>query len=315
MCERNLLNPNIICRKKPDMKLSLIPIAIILLLLFGCDRDEFIPSGAGVAMTIGDRVVLTSNEIEYYDLSTHFIYLKKTNSFLNDTQLRDSFQVYAGGEKIYSGVFHSWVMSSMPLGPAIYTPSLFYGDYLVPIVFGSYTAPDGKKVPPVDPRNDSRILQALKLRGQLHEGLTCQVRSVQIGSGSKVSLELELSNHDSFNYYYLDPDKMGIGLFHYFTNGLSLWSPALKKSFGNNSQHIQPEPHNAWDLNWLSLIRSGEKKTIWIHYTNFDPVTAGQYKLYFRFPGLSHVEKSELVQRNGRIWLGELDLSKDIQIR
>ena len=32
----------------------------------------------------------------------------------------------------------------------------------------------------------------------------------------------ELYNPDTLDYYYLDPDKMGIGLFHYFTNGLYL---------------------------------------------------------------------------------------------
>ena len=299
------------------MKTFLPFFALLLVLIIGCDQDEIGPirKGEGLSIKIGDKVVLTASEIDYYDLSAHFIYLKGTNSFLKDIQVRDSFQVYANGEKIYKGVFHSWVMSSMPLGPAIYTPGMFYGDYLVPITAGSYTDQDGKKVPPVDLRSDPRIISALKSWNQLHEGLQCEIRSVQVKSGGKVSLELELINNDSFNYYYLDPEKMGLGLFHYFTNGLHLWSPTQKKSFDNHIEHVQPEPWDSWQMNWLSLIRSHEKKTIWIHYSNFDPVSPGSYRLYFRFPGLSHVEKSALVQRNGRIWLGELDLSQDFQIR
>lgn len=203
----------------------------------------------------------------------------------------------------------------MPLGPAIYMPSMFYGNYLVPITYGSYIDLNGKRVPPIDPCSDPRIIEALKSHNQLHAGLQCEIRSVQFNSGNKVSLELELINNDSFNYYYLDPGKMGLGLFHYFTTGLSLWSPTLKKSFENHVQHIQPEPWDSWQMNWLSLIRSHEKKSISINYTNFDPISAGHYKLYFQFPGLSHVEKADLVQRNGRIWLGELDLSQDFQIR
>ena len=299
------------------MKTFLPFFALLLALLVSCDQEpeEFRRSGEGLSMTIGDKVVLTASDIDYYDLSAHFIYLKGANSFLNDKLIRDSFQVYADGEKIYKGVFHSWVMSSRPLGPAIYTPGMFYGDYLVPITYGSYTDQDGKKVPPVDLRSDPRIVSALKSWNQLHEGLQGEIKSVQVNSGGKVSLELELINNDSFNYYYLDPEKMGLGLFHYFTNGLHLWSPTLRKSFDNHIQHVQPEPADSWSMNWVSLIRSHEKKTIWIHYTNFDPISPGSYKLYFRFPGLSHVEKSALVQRNGRIWLGELDLSKDFQIR
>ena len=299
------------------MKTFLPFIALLSVLIIGCDQDEIgsIRKGEGLSMTVGDRMVLTAKDIDYYDLSTHFIYLKGTNSFLTDKLVRDSFQIYANGAKIYKGTFHAWYMSSMPLGPAIYTPGLFYGDYLVPITYGSYFNTDGVTVPPADPRSDPRIIEALKSWNQFHVGLQCEIKSVQFNSGGKVSLELELINNDSFNYYYLDPEKMGMGSFHYFTNGLSLWSQTLKTSFVNHVQHIQPDPWDSWDMNWMSLIRSHEKKTIWIHYTDFDPVSAGQYKLYFRFPGLSRVEKAELVQRNGRIWLGDLELSQDFQIR
>lgn len=299
------------------MKTFLPFIALLLVLVIGCDQDETEPirKGEGLSMKIGDKVVLTASEIDYYDLSTHFIYLKGTNSFLTDKLVRDSFQIYANGAEIYKGTFHSWYMSSLPLGPSIYTPVMFYEDYIVPVTFSYYFDLDGKKVPPVDPRSDPRIISALKSLNQLHEGLQGEIQSVLFNSGGKVSLELELINNDSFNYYYPDPEKMGMGLFHYFTNGLHLWNTTYTKSYENHVQHVQPDPWDSWQMNWLSLIRSHEKKTIWIHYTNFDPISSGSYKLNFSFPGLSHVEKAELVQRNGRIWLGELNLSKDIQIR
>ncbi len=298
------------------MKSYLLFFAMGLFIFCGCEHDEPVVSGAGVSMTVGDKVVLTSKDIDYYDLSSHFIYLKKANSFLTDDKfVRDSFEVYANGEKIYKGEFRSWAMSSMPFGPAIYTPSLFHGDYVIPIVFGSYTDQNGKKVPAVDPRSDERIISALKSWNQLHVGLKCEIKSVGINAGGKVSLILELTNNDSFNYYYLDPEKMGLGLFHYFTNGLSLWSPTLKKSFDNHVQHIQPQSWDSWNISWMSVIHSNERKTISINYTNFDPLSAGHYKLYFQFPGLQQVEKDDLVQRNGRIWLGTLDLSQDFEIR
>jgi hypothetical protein len=298
------------------MKSFLPYVALLLVLLSGCDQEQDVNprKGAGMSMKIGNKIVLTAADIDYYDLSTHFIYLKGTNSFLSDKLVRDSFQIYANGEKIYSGVFRSIASSSFPIGPAIYTTQIFYGEYVLPIEYGYWIDESGEITPP-DPRSDSRIIEALKSWNKLHEGLKCEIRSVQLKSEGKISLELELINNDSFNYYYLDPEKMGLGLFHYFTNGLSFWSPALKKSFYNHVQHIQPEPWDSWDIKWLSVIASHERKTIWIDYTNFDPVPEGQYKLHFSFPGLSHVEKEDLVQRNGRIWLGDLDLSREFQIR
>ena len=166
-----------------------------------------------------------------------------------------------------------------------------------------------------DPRSDPRIIQALESYNQLHIGLQCKIKSVQFGTGNQVKLELELINNDSFNYYYLDPEKMGLGLFHYFTNGLFIRDYSYQKSFTNHTNHIQPEPWDSWKMEWLSLIKSNETKTISIVYDNFDPVIPGQYKASFQFPGLFKVSREDLVQANGRIWLGELDLTKDIQVR
>lgn len=286
---------------------------LFLLLLLACERDDLPVSGEGLSMVVGNQVLLTAEDIDYYDLSTHFIYLKGSTSFLQENMYRDSFSMYANGEKIYAGVILSHVSSWKPEGAVIYMPAIFYADYILPIGFNRFISQSGTETK--DLRKDQRIVEALKSHDQLHEGLQCEIRSVLFNSGGKVSLELELINNDSFNYYYPDPEKMGMGLFHYFTNGLHLWNTTRTKSYENHVQHVQPDTWDSWQMDWLSLIRSHEKKTIWIHYTNFDPVSSGSYQLSFRLPGLSHVDKAELVQRNGRIWLGGLDLSKEIQIR
>ena len=296
------------------MKTFLWFVVVFFILISGCRKDngELKYPGDGFSMVVGGRVVLSSDDINYYVLSTHFIYLKGTNPFLNGL-VSDSFQVYAGREKIYSGVFQSAASSSFPLGPAIYYPDIFYEDYVLPITLGPVAfVPDSSIVP--DPRGDPRIIKALQSQDQLHAGLKCEIKSVNFGSAKNVSLELELTNNDSFNYYYLDPEKMGLGLFHYFTNGLSLWSPSQKEFYENHVQHLRPEPYDKWQMNWLSLIRSHEKKTIRIDYTNFDSVPAGEYRLTFRFPGLGHVSRADLVQPDGRIWLGDLALSQMIQV-
>jgi hypothetical protein len=292
---------------------TFLSLVVILLIIAGCEHDEFPGSGEGLSMTIGNKVVLTAKDIDYYDLSTHFIYLKGTNSFLEEKIAKESFSIYANREKIYSGIILSSVSSYLPDGPVIFSPGIFDNDYLLKIGFVHIIDESGQTKP--DLRKDPRIFEALKSQNQLHVGLQCEVRSVQISPGNQVKLELELINNDTFNYYYLDPDKMGLGLYHYFTNELFINDLPNQKSFTNHTKYIQPEPWNSWKLEWLSLIKSNEKKPIWIVYDNFDPVLPGQYKASFQFPGLSHVDKKDLIQQNGRIWLGGLYLSKDIQIR
>ena len=127
-------------------------------------------------------------------------------------------------------------------------------------------------------------------------------------------LELELRNEDSFDYLYLDPDKMSLPIFHYFTNGLFLKNSS-RESFTHQSEILYPDPWDSWDPDWLSVIESGETVSLSIEYLEFDEFPPGDYTASFRFPGLSgQVEKDDLVQAGGRIWLGELDLSVSLTI-
>jgi hypothetical protein len=283
------------------------------ILFASCKREEFTPTGDGISITFGDKVTLTSKDIDFYSFSSHLIYLKGDNSFMKEGLYRDSFQVFANAEKIYSGYINSWISSYMPSGPVIYAPATFYPNYVVPIGFNGITDASGKSN--VDPRGDVRIVRALKDVGQFQEGLKCEFRSLQFNAKNKLVLQLALINDDSINYLYLDPMKMGMGLFHYFTNGLSLWDATSFKSYSNHVQYIQPDPYNSWEKDWLSVIEKHSEKTIVITYDNFDEVPSGKYRLTFSFPGLTHVEKADLFQQNGRIWLGDLHLSQDFQIR
>ena len=155
----------------------------------------------------------------------------------------------------------------------------------------------------------------MKRFNQFHAGLSCEIKSVQYLSTNDVKVELILKNNDSFNYYYLDPDKMGINLFHYFTNGLFIRDFSSHESYTNKTEHTQPEPWNSWKNDWLSIINGNESKTIVIAYNDFEEVLPGEYNATFEFPGLHYqVEKEDIVQSNGQIWLGEIKMIKEIVI-
>jgi hypothetical protein len=130
-----------------------------------------------------------------------------------------------------------------------------------------------------------------------------------------VVLRLELTNRDEVNYYYMDPERIGMGLFHYFTNGLTLWDTENRESYTNHTEHVQPEPWDSWDMEWMALLEGGSSVMITMEYDNFDSVPPGSYKASFRFPGLgSQVERDQVAQRLGQVWLGELSLFKDIVV-
>ncbi len=312
--ERNQKNTLRFYKKTFPMKTTLKMLVLILFVAafacFSCS-DDFSGrnSGDGISIVFGKDVLLSSEDIDSYSSSAHIIYLKGNNSFLKQELYRDSFHVFASGEKIYSGYINSWFSSNMPSGPVIFTPVTFYPEYILPIQLIRTIDLNGKMN--ADPRGDARIVSALKRSGQFQEGLKCELRSVQFTSKNEVLIQLGLINDDLLDYMYLDPSKMGMSLFHYFTNGLSFFDTKTYQSYSNNVQHIQPVPFDSWKKEWLTVIPKKSEVTIWIKYDKFDIVPAGKYRLNFSFPGLNNVAKTDLFQGKARVWIGDLDISQD----
>lgn len=301
---------------------ALASLFLLLFLAAGCEKnpadllpDSDIELTDGYCLVVGDQVVLNHHDIEYYDYGTHLIYLKSGISSDELLEKNDSFTVYAGREEIYTIFTQPGYSSSMASeGPIIWTYPTFYPDYIIAIDrIPTYEVVSGS-VP--DSREDPRIVEALEKYDQYREGLHGEIVSCTYSSQGKVVLKIELTNRDEAGYYYLDPGQMGMGLFHYFTNGLSLWDPVEHHSYLNQAEHVQPEPWDSWKLEWMSLLKGGSSVTITLEYTNFEPVPPGSYQAWFQFPGLgSHVERDELDQGNGRIWLGKLWMSKDVVVK
>lgn len=275
--------------------------------------DSSIELTDGFCLVNGDTVVLNHHDIEYYDYGAHLVYLKSSASFAEDIEEGAVTAVWAGGEEIYQLSLWPSYLSTWPRGPIIRTMPSFYPDNIVAIdlpwayddIFGY--------VP--DAREDPRVVEALKKYGQYREGLSCEIISIQFNSSGHAVMQLELSNGDEQSYYYLDPAKMGIGLFHYFTNGLTLWDADEAISYENQTEHIQPDPWDSWDLDWMSILEGKSSVQLTISYEDFEEVPSGSYLAYFRFPGPgSAVGPDELNQSQGRIWLGELWLSSEVLI-
>lgn len=303
------------------MKVSKTYLYVILFLLTGCGKDDFKEElNDGFSIVLNDKFVINHDDIDYYDFSSHLIYLKGKNPVVESLYKNGEFAIYADREKIYSGqiYFPDALPTESYSNVHLHPNRDGYGDYILTLI-GPAPINDLGEIQ-VDPREDIRIVNALKKYDQFRAGLTCDIESIQIES-SKLSLELTLSNNDSFNYYYLDPEKMGVGLFHHFATGLYIYDPLslnggrYEKSYNLNNNFLEyPQGRDYWDKEWFSLINKNESKSIVITYEDF-AVPEGNYLTIFSFPGLNiRLAKEELVLDDGIIWQGEIDLMNKITI-
>jgi hypothetical protein len=306
------------------MRAPVIPLILLLFLATGCEKDlaDLFPDSDreltdGLCLVAGDQVVLNHHDIEHFDYGAQIIYLKEGVSSEELLEGESAFQVYAGGEEIYTIYVQPGYSSSLagdgPGSAIIWTQPTFYPDFILAISrIPTFEVQVGELA---DSRQDQRIVNALKKYGQYYEGLSCEILSCTYTAPDNVVLRLKLTNRDEVNYYYMDPEKMGTGLFHYFTNGLTLWDTENRESYTNHTEHVQPEPWDSWDMEWMSLLEGGSSVMITLEYDNFDAVPPGSYKASFRFPGLgSQVERNQVAQQYGQVWLGELSLFKDIVV-
>jgi hypothetical protein len=185
------------------------------------------------------------------------------------------------------------------------SPSM-YGDYALKIENGRLNKPDV--------RNDSRMINLLNKHDLLHSGLAITSSSVVI-TGTQLTFRLTVTNQDQCDLLILDLVKTGSNLFHYFTNGLSMYDSEHNEVFSSTIQHQAPDPWNSFKTEWLSELKSGDSKEYLINYIINNQITPGDYNISFTFPGLSYqVAKDQLFQGGSRIWLGDIHLKKRITI-
>ena len=248
------------------------------------------------------------SDFQLYDSSTHIFYFRTRHPEFK-TDKFTGFSILANGDEVYKGNFYEPYSSSMPFGPFIGSFIPLYQDFAFQIGFLTI---DNQ---PEDPRNDPRIIEALKQHNLLHSGLALSMDSVEL-SGTQLKFVFTITNKDQASLLIMDPDKMGINLFHYFTNGLIIYDAAHINVFENDIVTEKPAPWNDWKAEWLSELKSGESRHFSFDYTMKSPLEPGSYKAIFEFPGLSHqVTIDQLFQGNSRIFLGDIEGNKTVVIK
>jgi len=282
------------------MKKSLLIGLIVLLIMTSCKKLE-----NEVFFKIGSGQKYKFSDIELYDTSTHILYFKNVQYEFKDI-FANTFAFIDDGEIVYQGSFVPGYSSSIPNDPFIMSPSM-YGNYALRIENWHSDKPDI--------RNNPRMIDILKQHDLLHPGLVISSSSIEI-SGTQLTFRFTVTNQDQSDLMIIDFDKTGANLFHYFTNGLSIYDLAHNEVFSSNIQHLAPDPWNSWKSEWLSELKSGDSKQFTINYTINNPINPGEYDTTFEFPGLAYqVTKDQLYQGSSRIWLGDISFNKRITIQ
>lgn len=249
---------------------------------------------------------LSNNEIDFYDFSTHMIYLKgkevDEEDFLGEIR---SFILTANGERCYMLTIWPMFMCSLPSWPVI-------GNMPYPNDILYVSVPYMKEETEADPRDNEKIKEALIQNGKYHAGLSLELESVEL-SGSIVNYKYTLTNNDTHDLLVLDPDEMGNGLFHYYTNGVTLKGD--KYYWAENKPMVEPDPWDNWEIGWFTSISSGQTLTREVSLEGFPEIEEGRYQARFNYSSPLNIKREDRwINDHTRIWLGDLEAVKMVDI-
>jgi len=266
---------------------------------------------------------ITEEDIEFYDFSSHCIYLKTDksdyfNGFDNELYIipvwmrNRPFIITTGETRAYLASFHSIVFCSMPVVP--YIDEFCLSNYPDDVIQLSQA-----RIEDDDARFNDDVREALIDLGLYHGGLEIELDTVEIIDNTDtatVEYTYTFTNEDSDDLWVIDPDRMGTALFHYFTNGVNF------RSMDNNIHYwssqktvITPEPYDRWETDWFTKIPSGQSMTRTVRLRGYPRIQPGHYIGEFTLANPVNIDKDARLIDNGRIWIGlRKSSSIDLQI-
>jgi hypothetical protein len=262
-------------------------------------------------LKLQDKPFISNLDIDYYDYSSHCIYLKKviTSYFPFQSDFDQEFKsfidrpfVVVASEKIcYVGYFESYIYGYIWKAPAIKTMdcNLFYPKDILRISWDNTFEEDLR---------DNEILkEALKNTNLFHGGLNVEITNLTIIPADTTTIEysIKISNNDPNNLYVFDPEKAG-KYFHYYNNGPVLLNKANSKIYGSDRKIVsKPDPLSSWKPEWFTKIAPDSNIKRTIRLKGFPDIPYGVYLINFRFNGpIYSMEKEQRMNTDGRYWIG-----------
>lgn len=259
---------------------------------------------------------LSIDDIDFYDFSTHCIYLKENFSslFSSDTinvwrnVFGTPFVVVADGERCYLGSFYSLLSSWLPIGPRI--EDIDCWQYPIDVIHINravgFNAADASAF--YDVRNDIRIRNSLLSQNKLNAGLQIELDNVEVinqPDTSTVVYTFTITNKDVDDLYVPDPELMVNNLFHFYTNGVTFDNG--HHYYSEYKSVTSPDPFYSWNIEWFTKIQSGHSIQRTVTLKGYPNIPVGSYYCWFKYSGPKKIERDNRMLSNGRLWLGEIE--------
>lgn len=273
--------------------------------VFQMDIDELVLQG---------DAWLTGNDIEFYDYSSHCIYLKQDKSYFfknysgkyyrfTPTLMSRPFVVLAGIERCYVGAWHSGLLATAPTAP--YIGELDVGYYPADVIHISRGWSDDEDI-----RSHPAVADVLIAEDLYHAGLELELLSFQLidnADTATVEYSIIIVNNDQDDLYVIDPARMGSARFHYYTNGPHLWDYSeLLYLYSQYKEVEQPEPYDSWNFEWFTLIKSHQSIERTIQLRGYPHIPEGNYVGYMNFSNPFRIAKTDRYVAGNRIWIGSI---------
>jgi hypothetical protein len=254
---------------------------------------------------------LTSDDIDFYDWSSHCVYLKKgKGSFFPAYQFFYHFPnswtdrpyvVVLNNRRCYVGYFLT--QSSIHQYAFPFIDILDVGMYPEDIIHSQWVFLFGE-----DARNNADVKMSLMENRLFHAGLDVQIDSLWISNADTATVQYKISivNHDVDNLYVLDPDKTGGGLFHCYNNGPVFKSRTTVVMYEARYKEAHcPDSSTYWTPNWFTLVESGKSIHRTIRLKGYPYIPKGDYLCEMTYGGPVFIKKEQRTSAEGRYWLGD----------
>lgn len=246
---------------------------------------------------------LKHSEIKFYDWSSHIFYLNVDKE--KEKHSGKYFVLKSDEKRLFPGLFFPVYVSSIPRVPSI----IAHDDFFYPldvIGLGGYDFFYGNTIP-LNKNREFRI--ALENSGLLKEGIVVDLTNIKRENTSTIKYTFKVTNLDTENIYIIDPEKMGAPRFHYHTNGVYF----RQNTNYFSAQNIDNIPSENIDSRWYYKLAPGKSISRTVKQGGYTDLPSGKVIATFSFPG-AKVQKGEWQKNDGRIWIGNFRVEKELEL-
>jgi len=263
----------------------------------------------------------TSDDIDYYDWSSHCIYLKEDKgNFIPGWDTIQPYKIFpmewadkpfiicSNDKREYMGYFFS-VIYSLNL---VTVPAMFDLGYNTEgpsnvLMF------DWSWLYIENPCDNPNVKSALINDNKFREGISITLDSTNENTiivldnsdTATISYTISITNNDEEDLYILDPNLMDGEVFHYFNSGVVFYNIDNEEVYKSILKNVFTPPYTGyWSPDWFMKISSMESVQRTITLKGYQKFSTGRYLVETRFNSPVHMSKNDFESTDGRLWYG-----------